>query len=89
MTWKEELNNILIEYDFNKDAPGTFDFVEAEKKLTALIERLLKKQRMECFQSLIKAKLPEGYMSVPEWNYSKMNQVQVRDYILNAPEPVK
>ena len=45
MTWKEELNNILIEYDFNKDAPGTFDFVEAEKKLTALIERLLKKQR--------------------------------------------
>ena len=47
---------------------------------------LLKKQRESCSQSLIQAKLPEGTMSFPEWNYSKMNQMQVRDYILNAPD---
>ena len=44
-TWEEKLNKILIDYDFDKDAPGSFDFVEAEKKIYALITELLRKQR--------------------------------------------
>jgi len=88
MTWQQDFYNKFVHSEYN---PSQDNYGEAYLdgdpfELETFITSLLKKQRESCFQSLIQAKLPEGTMSFPEWNYSKMNQMQVRDYILNAPD---
>ena len=45
MSWEDELKEILVEYDFERDTPGTWDFGEAEKPMIDFISSLLKKQR--------------------------------------------
>ena len=93
MNLKEEFEGKFfteMEYPNNEKIPVLFT-QERRTLLWSWIEQAIKEackeQRELCFQNLIKAKLPEGYMSIPEWNYRKMNQMQIRDYILNAPEP--
>ena len=73
--WEDELNKILIDYDFDKDVPGTFDFIEAEKKIVKLIESLLKQQREICARKIT----IEG---LTDWRL-----YDIREVVLNAPPP--